>query len=87
MVPSSLYINGEEVERVGSSKFLGTYISEDLSWTINANMLMKMAQKQSVLLTEEAVFPENAPQVKFIGKLNYYYYYYIPVFQSDRPPF
>ena len=32
-----------EMERVGSFKFLSTYISEDLSWTINANMLVKKA--------------------------------------------
>ena len=44
------YINGKEVERVGSFKFLGTYISEDLSWTINTNMLVKKAQKRLYFL-------------------------------------
>uniref|UniRef100_A0ABM5GPN4 Single-strand DNA endonuclease ASTE1 isoform X2 n=1 Tax=Pogona vitticeps TaxID=103695 RepID=A0ABM5GPN4_9SAUR len=52
-----LYINGEEVERVGSFKFLGTYISEDLSWNINGNMLMKKAQKRLYFL-------------RMLGKLN-----------------
>ena len=45
-----LYINGEEVERVGSFKLRGTYISEDLSWTINANMLVNKAQKRLYFL-------------------------------------
>uniref|UniRef100_A0A670JPL4 Reverse transcriptase domain-containing protein n=1 Tax=Podarcis muralis TaxID=64176 RepID=A0A670JPL4_PODMU len=39
-----LHINGEEVERVGSFKYLGIYISEDLSWTANINMVVRKVQ-------------------------------------------
>ena len=52
-----LYINGKDVETVGSFKFLGIYISEDLSWTINGNMLVKKAQKRLYFL-------------RMLGKLN-----------------
>src|SRR4029434_3262600 len=34
-------INGSEVERVASFKFLGVHISEDLSWTLNTSTLVK----------------------------------------------
>uniref|UniRef100_A0AAV2LKB9 Uncharacterized protein n=1 Tax=Knipowitschia caucasica TaxID=637954 RepID=A0AAV2LKB9_KNICA len=38
-----IYINGTAVEKVHSFKFLGTHISEDLSWTINTSSLVKNA--------------------------------------------
>lgn len=44
-VQTPLYINDERVGRVGNFKFLGTHIAEDLSWTVNTNMLVKRAQK------------------------------------------
>ncbi|KAI2645161.1 RNA-directed DNA polymerase from mobile element jockey [Labeo rohita] len=45
-VHTPLYINEEMVERVSCFKFLGTYISEDLSWTKNIMALVKKAQKR-----------------------------------------
>ncbi|KAI5609339.1 gastrula zinc finger protein XlCGF28.1-like [Silurus asotus] len=38
-------INGTEVERVFSFKFLGVHISEDLSWQQNTSALVKKAQQ------------------------------------------
>ena len=40
-----LHINGEAVERVSSFKFLGTHISENLSWAINTTAIVKKAQQ------------------------------------------
>uniref|UniRef100_A0A8C6LAW8 Reverse transcriptase domain-containing protein n=1 Tax=Nothobranchius furzeri TaxID=105023 RepID=A0A8C6LAW8_NOTFU len=48
--PSPLCIKGAEVERVPSFKFLGIYISEDLSWTINTTALVKKAQQRLYFL-------------------------------------
>ena len=39
-----LTINGEEVERVDSVKFLGTYNTKDLTWATNIPNLVKRAQ-------------------------------------------
>ena len=36
-----IHINGMEVERVASFKFLGVHISKDLSWTLNTSSLVK----------------------------------------------
>ncbi len=49
-VHSPLYINEETVERVSSFKFLGTHISEELTWTINIMALVKKAQKRLYFL-------------------------------------
>ncbi|XP_060936194.1 uncharacterized protein LOC133012232 [Limanda limanda] len=40
-----IHINGTEVERVTSFKFLGVQISEDLSWTLNTSTLVKKAHQ------------------------------------------
>uniref|UniRef100_A0A9J7Z323 Alkylated DNA repair protein AlkB homologue 8 N-terminal domain-containing protein n=1 Tax=Cyprinus carpio carpio TaxID=630221 RepID=A0A9J7Z323_CYPCA len=40
-----IHINGMVVERVSSFKFLGTTISEDLSWTTNTSSLVKKAHQ------------------------------------------
>ncbi|KAK3508864.1 hypothetical protein QTP70_010719 [Hemibagrus guttatus] len=40
-----IHINGMAVERVSSFKFLGTHISEDLSWTTNTSSLVKKAHQ------------------------------------------
>ncbi len=45
-----LYINGEGVERVTSFKFLGTHISENLSWTTNTTAIVKKAQQRLYFL-------------------------------------
>ncbi|KAK3538532.1 hypothetical protein QTP86_006696 [Hemibagrus guttatus] len=42
---SPIYINGSEVERVSSFKFLGVHISEDLSWHQNTSTLVRKAQQ------------------------------------------
>ncbi|KAI5627509.1 gastrula zinc finger protein XlCGF28.1-like [Silurus asotus] len=39
-------INGTEVERVSSFKFLGVHISDDLSWQQNTSALVKKAQQR-----------------------------------------
>ncbi|KAI5109292.1 gastrula zinc finger protein XlCGF28.1-like, partial [Silurus meridionalis] len=43
-------INGTEVERVSSFKFLGVHISEDLSWQQNTSALVKKAQQRLYFL-------------------------------------
>ncbi|XP_031159417.2 uncharacterized protein LOC116052744 [Sander lucioperca] len=40
-----ILINGTEVERVTSFRFLGVHISEDLSWTLNTSTLIKKAHQ------------------------------------------
>ncbi|KAK0132238.1 RNA-directed DNA polymerase from mobile element jockey [Merluccius polli] len=47
---SGLSINGEEVERATSFRFLGLYISEDLSWTVNTTHIIKKAQQRLFFL-------------------------------------
>ena len=45
-----IYIRGEKVERVESVRFLGTYITKDLTWTLHTSNLVKMAQQRMFLL-------------------------------------
>ncbi|TWW70097.1 hypothetical protein D4764_18G0009030 [Takifugu flavidus] len=45
-----IHINGMAVERVSSFKFLGTHISEDLSWTTNTSSLIKKAHQLLVFM-------------------------------------
>ena len=45
-----IHINGMVVERVSSFKFLGTTISEDLSWTTNTSSLVKKAHQRLFFL-------------------------------------
>jgi len=45
-----LHIHGEIVERVSSFKFLGTHISEDLSWKTNITASVKKAQQRMYFL-------------------------------------
>ncbi|XP_067371962.1 olfactory receptor 11A1-like [Channa argus] len=47
--PAPLIIRGEEVERVSCLKFLGSYITEELTWSSNYSSLLKEAQQ--LLLT------------------------------------
>ncbi|KAL6479062.1 hypothetical protein MHYP_G00124950 [Metynnis hypsauchen] len=49
-VPTPLYINVDCVERVPSFRFLGTHISEDLSWTTNTIAVVKKAQQRLYFL-------------------------------------
>ena len=44
--PEPLFINGDEVEQVATFKFLGTTISQDLSWTENTTAIVKKAQQR-----------------------------------------
>ncbi len=41
-----LTIDGSTVERVGSTKFLGVHITEDLTWTNNVTSLNKKGQQR-----------------------------------------
>ena len=43
-------INGTEVERVASFKFLGVHITENLSWTFNTSTLVKKAHQRLFFL-------------------------------------
>jgi len=45
-----VYINGEMVERVEDFKFLGTYISQDITWKTNTTALVKKAQQRLYFL-------------------------------------
>ncbi|KAK3564969.1 hypothetical protein QTP86_032016 [Hemibagrus guttatus] len=45
-----IHVNGMAVERVSSIKFLGTHISEDLSWTTNTSSLVKKAHQHLFFL-------------------------------------
>ena len=45
-----VHINGAEVERVSSFKFLGVHISEDLSWSLNTSSLVKKAHQRLFFL-------------------------------------
>ncbi|XP_060763541.1 uncharacterized protein fbrsl1 isoform X7 [Neoarius graeffei] len=45
-----LTINGAAVERVSSTKFLGVYLTEDLSWTSNTALLARKAQQRLYFL-------------------------------------
>eukprot|EP00061_Rhincodon_typus_P004534 g22828.t1 len=40
-----IYINGTEVERVESIKFLGVTITDNLSWTYHVDAMVKKAQQ------------------------------------------
>ncbi|KAF7650679.1 hypothetical protein LDENG_00122050 [Lucifuga dentata] len=44
--PAPLYINGDYVQRVSSFKFLGTHITEDLTWTVNTTVVVKKARQR-----------------------------------------
>ncbi|XP_072304515.1 MAGUK p55 subfamily member 6b [Eucyclogobius newberryi] len=45
-----ILIDGTEVERVTSFKFLGVHISEDLSWSLNTSTLVKKAHQRLFFL-------------------------------------
>ena len=48
--PLPLYINGTEVEMVDTFKFLGTHISNDLSWHENTTQIVMKAQQRLYFL-------------------------------------
>lgn len=50
-MPLPRYLKGEEVEKVNKIKFLGLYITNDLTWTINTHYLVKKAQRLFFLRT------------------------------------
>ena len=45
-----LSIQGEQVEKVLTLKFLGTHISEDIGWTVNSAALAKRANQRLYFL-------------------------------------
>ncbi|KAI2650641.1 putative RNA-directed DNA polymerase from transposon BS [Labeo rohita] len=45
-----LYINGEGVERVHTFRFLGVFISDNISWTVNTTAIIKKAQQRLYFL-------------------------------------
>ena len=56
---SPLLINGEEVERVDSFKFLGTTISHDLAWTPHIIAAVKKARQRMYFLRQLNKFRVN----------------------------
>ena len=48
--PPPLLIRGDLVERVSDFRFLGTYLSQDLTWGTNTNALVKKAQQRLYFL-------------------------------------
>ncbi|KAI3367054.1 hypothetical protein L3Q82_009687, partial [Scortum barcoo] len=55
-----IHINGMAVERISSFKFLGTHISENLSWTSNTSSLIKKAHQRLFFLR---TLKKNQPSV------------------------
>uniref|UniRef100_A0AAZ1XKT9 Alkylated DNA repair protein AlkB homologue 8 N-terminal domain-containing protein n=1 Tax=Oreochromis aureus TaxID=47969 RepID=A0AAZ1XKT9_OREAU len=55
-----LIIRGLEVERVSSFRYLGVYISEDLTWTLNTTQLIKKAQHRLYFLRRLRKFGMSA---------------------------
>eukprot|EP00061_Rhincodon_typus_P008510 g31189.t1 len=45
-----IYINGAEMERVQSVNFLGTAMTNNLSWTFSINAIVKKAQQHLFFL-------------------------------------
>ena len=45
-----LYINGSEVEKVSCFKFLGVNISNDLTWSVHTDKVVKAARKRLFFL-------------------------------------
>eukprot|EP00061_Rhincodon_typus_P014957 g42358.t1 len=45
-----IYINGTEVEKVKSIKFLGVTITDDLSWTSHIDVMVKKSQQHLFFL-------------------------------------
>ncbi|KAK2905571.1 hypothetical protein Q8A73_009516 [Channa argus] len=56
-----LTINGANVERVSSNKFLGVHITEDLSWTDNTAALAKKITAASLLPPQTEKSQSSAP--------------------------
>lgn len=67
-VPMPLYINGDCVERVPVFRFLGTYISVDLSWAINTTTVVKKSQQRLYFLR---ILRQNHLQQKLL--VSYYH--------------
>ena len=49
---SPIFIDGTEVERVKSIKFLGVTIADDLSWSLHADAVVKKAQQRLFFLRQ-----------------------------------
>eukprot|EP00061_Rhincodon_typus_P011887 g37242.t1 len=47
-----IYVNGTEVERVKTIKFLGVTITNDLSWTSHVNVTVKKARQRLFFLRQ-----------------------------------
>ncbi|KAI4895176.1 hypothetical protein NFI96_005326 [Prochilodus magdalenae] len=47
---SPLYINGAEVERVSSVRFLGVHLTDDLSWSLHTNKVVRSAHQRLFFL-------------------------------------
>ena len=58
-----IHINGTEVERVASFKFLGVHISEDLSWTLNTLTLVKKAHQRHLFFLRRLKKAHLSPQI------------------------
>lgn len=58
---ASLVISGEAVEQVGSLKYLGVHLSEDLTWGVDTRELVKKAEQRLYFLWSLWV-PTESPQ-------------------------
>ena len=47
---SPLYINGAEVERVSSVRFLGVHLTDDLTWSLHTNKAVRSARQRLFFL-------------------------------------
>ena len=59
-------LNHINVEVVNEAKLLGTYITDDLKWDLNTQVLVKKAYSRMQLLRKVAEFSDNVQDLKLI---------------------
>ncbi|KAI4886334.1 hypothetical protein NFI96_000178 [Prochilodus magdalenae] len=73
----SVYISGAAVEQLTSFKFLGTHISNDLTWSLNSSVLVKKVQ-QHLYFLRSLKKVHLSPGIRYV-----YIYYYGTLFMSS----
>ena len=84
-----LHLNGDPLESITSFKYLGVYISSDLSWSEQQTSVCE-AQKNDCSIVSELLSPHSRPQVLQLYKslvrphLDYAAVMWSPHLQSDK---